>query len=90
MSERIMGAFTCRICDRTFPLIVEKHYVARECVGNGVLSSLASTEPKLHDAFDCPHCGCQNLVGARLRVNVPTPEQVDDGGEDEEDEEEDK
>ena len=87
MSERIMGAFTCRVCGRVFPLIAEKHYVARAGVGNGVLSSLASTEPELHDAFDCPHCGCQNLVGARLRVNALTPEQVDD---EEEDEEEDK
>lgn len=85
MSERIMGAFTCRVCGRTFPLIAEKHYVARAGVGNGVLSSLASTEPELHDAFDCPHCGCQNTVGLRLRENnLTTPEQVD-GEEEEED-----
>ena len=89
MSERIVGAFTCRVCGRVFPLIAEKHYVARAGVGDGVLSSLASVEPELHDAFDWPHCGCQKRVGARLRVNAPTPEQVDDGEEDE-DEEEDK
>lgn len=87
MSERIIGAFTCRVCGRTFPLITEKHYVVRASVGNGVLSSLASVEPELHDAFDCPHCGCQNLVGVRLRVNDPTSEQVDDEDEDEEEDE---
>ena len=86
MSERIMGAFTCRVCGRTFPLIAEKHYVARANEEVGITSVISKTGPKLYDAFDCPHCGCQNTMGLRLRENnLTTPEQVDGEEEEEED-----
>ena len=59
------GMYTCKICGRDFPLLAEEHYVTKEPGRTGVLTALSDVEIKLHDAFDCPHCGCQNLVGVR-------------------------
>jgi hypothetical protein len=68
---KTMGAYTCRVCGKDFPLFAECHYVARDTKSNGALAGLVSQEPKLYDVFDCPHCGCQNKMGERLHEYTP-------------------
>lgn len=52
----------CKICGKEFELKKEKKYLATEKVETfGTLAKL----PKTFEAFDCPHCGCQNIVNIR-------------------------
>lgn len=52
----------CKICGKRFKLIKENRYLATE--ETGVLAAL--TKPsKIFEAFDCPRCGCQNIVNIR-------------------------
>jgi len=80
------GMTTCKICGRDFPLIAEEHYVARDSEKKGVIPALSGQEEATqYDAFDCPHCGCQNIMQERkfaLEATVFT--------EDEDEEEEEK
>ena len=58
------GMFTCKVCGRDFALMAEEHYTTKSPSKTG-LSALVGGDEQLHDAFDCPHCGCQNIVGTR-------------------------
>lgn len=52
----------CKICEKEFELKKEKKYLATEKVATfGTLAKL----PKTFEAFDCPYCGCQNIVNIR-------------------------
>lgn len=63
------GMTTCVVCGRDFPLIVEEHYIARDPQTVGVIANLASTDKAFEfDVFDCPHCGCQNVMQNRKPV----------------------
>lgn len=63
---------TCKVCGRDFPLTVEEHYVAQDPEKIGVIARLADTSKnKQYDAFDCPHCGCQNIVQERKPLWLP-------------------
>lgn len=67
------GMTTCKICGRDFALIKEEHYIAEHTDKEGVIPAFAGREaPKLYDAFDCPHCGCQNIVGIREAILDPS------------------
>jgi len=68
MENKIKGMTTCKICGRDFPLIIEEHYVAKEPGATG-LASLSGAPRKLFDAFDCPHCGCQNVMNGRYPLS---------------------
>ena len=60
------GMTTCKVCGRDFALIVEEHYVARDLEKKGVIPALNDTvESGEYDAFECPHCGCQNIMQGR-------------------------
>lgn len=60
------GMMTCKVCGRDFALIAEEHYVARDPEETGLAAVLGrNPEAKWYDAFDCPHCGCQNVVQER-------------------------
>lgn len=60
------GMTTCKICGRDFPLLAEEHYVARGIEKKGVIPALSGQdEAAQYDAFDCPHCGCQNIMQER-------------------------
>ena len=48
----------CKVCGTEFKLEKSKRYTA---LSNGILGG--TTE---HDCFNCPECGCQNMVGTRL------------------------
>ena len=68
--EKIKGMATCCVCGRDFPLITEESYIARDKKQVGLAPILNSEEPILYDAFDCPHCGCQNIMQERKRIDL--------------------
>ena len=52
----------CKICGRRFRLKSENRYeVVKAPVG---LLSLAK-DTEIFECFDCPHCGCQNIVNVK-------------------------
>jgi transcription elongation factor Elf1 len=57
----------CNVCGRRFRLLAKNRYeVVRRPVGFNCL-----TEGTVYyNAFDCPHCGCQNIVGVVEKENV--------------------
>lgn len=65
---------TCRVCNAKFPPQKENRYIAEQTT----LSFMSGASTMPHEAFDCPVCGCQNLVGVyspRVRpVISPTKE----------------
>ena len=73
MNNQEAGTTKCVVCNSNFTLVASQHYVAREGVERGLAVTLVkSTEERLYDAFDCPHCGCQNRVQERMRTLVTT------------------
>lgn len=81
------GMTTCKVCGRDFPLMAEEHYVARDGEKKGVIAALSVEEGVQYDAFDCPHCGCQNIMqGRKLAVyeDEEIEEEADHDGCDEE------
>lgn len=66
------GMTTCKVCGREFPLMAEEHYVAQDPQRVGVLANLTNTDKAIeYDAFNCPHCGCQNIVQTRKPLWLP-------------------
>lgn len=66
------GATTCKVCGRDFPLMAEEHYITQDPQRVGVLANLANTDKAMeYDAFDCPHCGCQNIMQTRKPLWFP-------------------
>lgn len=61
------GMTTCKVCERDFALMAEEHYIARDLQREGGLGIVVAgrEEAKNFDAFDCPHCGCQNIMQER-------------------------
>lgn len=57
----------CKICGRRFKLLEKNRYeVMVAPIGFDALS-----KPTVYyNAFDCPHCGCQNIVGVVEKVRV--------------------
>lgn len=81
-----MDGFTkCKICGVEFALIAINHYVARDFgkTGGLVASLGGETEGMLYDAFDCPHCGCQNIIQERKRIFLQSSDVVEDAEVDE-------
>ena len=66
----------CKVCNASFAPKKEELYLVVERVGG--LALLAGTNPRTLECFDCPSCGCQNMVNIRA-----TP--MDDKEPDEED-----
>ena len=52
----------CKVCGKKFKLTADKRY---EVVKRPVGFSCLTTAPVTYEAFDCPHCGCQNVVNVR-------------------------
>lgn len=52
---------TCKVCGKQFELKKDNKYVVAENKG---LSSIANGY-KYFECFDCPECGCQNIVNIR-------------------------
>lgn len=49
----------CKICNKEFELLKENRYM----VTNEKLKEIGLSS--VFEAFDCPYCGCQNIVGNR-------------------------
>ena len=71
------GMTTCKVCGRDFPLMAEEHYVVRDCEKKGVVAALSVQEGIQYDAFDCPHCGCQNVMQVR-KLAVCEDEEIEE------------
>lgn len=57
----------CSVCGRRFRLLAKNRYeVAKSPVGLNCLTQ----GTVYYNAFNCPHCGCQNIVGVLEKVNV--------------------
>ena len=72
----------CKVCGTNFELKVDNHYITRDevVIRSGISSIVGSNneiESKLYDTFDCPVCGCQNVMQERKRIFV-TKEDVDE------------
>lgn len=49
----------CGICGKEFELKKENKYIVQNVSLTGMLNR------NYHEAFDCPYCGCQNVVNER-------------------------
>lgn len=65
------GMTTCDVCGRDFALMAEDHYISRAEEKTGIAAFAGGDEPHLHDAIDCPHCGCQKVLQKRERPWLP-------------------
>lgn len=50
----------CKACGFKFRLEKENRYLVRR--GTSVVGALTE-KPTIFEMFDCPKCGCQNVVG---------------------------
>lgn len=54
----------CKVCGKKLTLCSDLRYEVTRF-------SYLSEEPTIYEAFDCPKCGCQNIVGIRETKNEP-------------------
>ncbi len=57
----------CSICGRRFKLLAENRY---EVVIRPAGLNCLTEGTTYYNAFDCPHCGCQNIVGVVEKTKV--------------------
>lgn len=69
--EKLKGMYVCETCGCGFALMAGERYTVRTVEKTGLASAFSGEESDLYDAFDCPHCGCQNVVNKRLRELEP-------------------
>lgn len=76
MGEKIirLKLATCDVCGAEFPLRREDHYIVRDEGTTGLALVVGGPEETLYDAFDCPYCGCQNVMQERKRQYKSTKE----------------
>ena len=72
----------CKICGKDFELKLDNHYVSRDNETHGIVNAIRSEEENIFDTFDCPYCGCQNIIQQRKRpafVGSDYIGKIDDG-----------
>jgi transcription elongation factor Elf1 len=52
----------CKVCGRHFKPTPDKRY---EVITHPVGLNVLTEKPKRYECFDCPKCGCQNIVNIR-------------------------
>ena len=63
----------CKVCNKRFKLNkVDKYLAVIRPVGLTCLTERS----KIYEAFDCPKCGCQNLVSIREDMYNPMQEVI--------------
>lgn len=63
--------FTCKICGLEFGLHIEDHYISRDGERTGLIAAIGpENESKLFDTFDCPECGCQNVIQEKENIRI--------------------
>lgn len=64
----------CEVCKKEFELKKENKYIVQNVSVSGLFNR------NYYDAFDCPHCGCQNITNVRyLEVDADKEIQCLDG-----------
>lgn len=61
--DRKEGSYKCKFCKEPFELKKDNLYLAEYTVP---FSNYKSTA----EAFDCPHCGCQNIINPSHKKRV--------------------
>lgn len=61
--------YKCKVCNKEFELKKEFHYISRNEETTGLVNVTKKEEVKIFDTFDCPHCGCQNVMQERKRAD---------------------
>lgn len=64
----------CEVCGAEFQLKRRYHYIAKDAETTGFVALAGGPEVAIYDAFDCPCCGCQNIVQERKRQYKSTKE----------------
>ena len=54
----------CKVCKRPFILKAKNKYVFAKRVSFFARSTIVNGS-EYYEAFDCPYCGCQNIVNIR-------------------------
>ena len=69
--------FKCVVCNKDFELIKENRYTSRGEGRIGISAIVGGSEETLYDTFDCPYCGCQNVMQRRKRsyINIKVAEE---------------
>lgn len=52
----------CKVCGKRFKLLRENKY---EVIKRPVGINIMTESPTIFEAFDCPVCGCQNIVNVK-------------------------
>lgn len=65
----------CNVCGRRFKLHAENRY---EVVKHPVGFECLTQRTIYYNAFDCPHCGCQNIVGVVEKTKVESKNEADE------------
>lgn len=60
MEEKKM--YRCKVCGEEFLLKSESRYIAEKPKSE---IAMAFSATKIYECFDCPYCGCQNIVNER-------------------------
>lgn len=66
-----MKKLRCKVCELDFIPTKESHYEAIKSGGMFII-------PARFDAFDCPQCGCQIIVGERYKAVTQKGEDNED------------
>ena len=61
------GMRKCNVCGKKFKILAKNRY---EVVKNPVGITCLTQGAVYYNAFDCPYCGCQNIVGTLEKTNV--------------------
>ena len=70
--------YKCHTCGRRFRLLAKNRYeVMKSPVGLNVLTQGTI----YYNAFDCPHCGCQNITGVVEKAKVKDFDNKEEGAE---------
>ena len=57
----------CKVCRKRFRLLAKNKYIVIERIGT---LEILTKAPKEFEAFDCPACGCQNIVNVRENIKI--------------------
>lgn len=77
----------CRVCGNEYEIVLENHYISKDIGVTGLATIAKKEEEKLYDTFDCPHCGCQDVIQERKRLYEPTVDDPEDTDNDDNEEE---